>query len=76
MGSIDTILILHNCNPQVKALCNRTMACGHMKRTKRKNASNMITSKTNIFLALLGSTYGTGSREGITIEVTAVHLKY
>ena len=64
---------LRDCDPLVKALCNKAMARGHTKCERTKKASNIIGSKINIFLSSVSAgTYGVESREGITIESNAV----
>ena len=64
---------LRSCNPQVKAVCNKAMACGHTKCHRGKKASCVTGSENHIFLASVSSgTYGVDSREGITIESNAV----
>ena len=64
---------LSNCDPLVKALCNKAMTCGHTKCEQTKKASNMIGSKINIFLSSVSAgTYGVESGDGITTEVNAV----
>ena len=63
----------YNCNPLVKALCNKAMTRGQTGCERTKNVSNMIGSKINLFLSsVLAGTYGVESKEGITIEANAV----
>ena len=64
---------LYNCNSQVKALCNRAMACGHTMCHKKKKPSLFPGLVINIFFKLLGVV--TDSREGITIQATGVEWK-
>lgn len=75
--TIDLIIItmvckdyFYNFYPQVKALCNRAMACGNTKCHKNTKATNIIGSKNNIFLEFLGDVMG--SREETIIEAAAV----
>ena len=64
---------LRNCDPLVKALCNKAMACGYTKCHRGKKVSNMMGSQINIFLSLIsGGTYGVDSRDGTTMEPNAV----
>ena len=63
----------YNCNPLVKALYNKAMACGHTKCHTSKKALCAMGSEINIFLAsVLARIFGVDSREGITIELNAV----
>ena len=63
-------------NSGVKALCNRALvSCGkktHNKCKKKTKASLIRCGEINIFLVLILVAYGTKSREGITIQATAM----
>ena len=64
---------LRNCDPQVKALCNKAMDYGHTKCHKQNNGCKMIGSQINIFLSsVLAETYCTESRDGITTAENTV----
>ena len=63
---------LRNCDPLVKALCNRALASCGKKTHKKKNASLFLGFEINIFLLSVSLSFGTESRDGITTAANVV----